>query len=259
MRSIKLCSVLCLVFLVIVFPACAQKEPSAAEPSVAASSAPVVTSALGTAAIHGSVTFEGTPSGEAPINMNSDPVCTSLNKAPVYPEDVVVNGKHLENVFVYVKHGLEQYSFNAPAEPVILNQDGCRYSPHVLGMMVNQKLRIVNSDATLHNVHGQADRNPSFNIGQPLKGMTTERSFAAPEVMIRFKCDVHKWMSAYAGVLSHPYFGVTGSDGTFAFENLPPGEYVIEAWHEKLGTESQTVKVGDHETKSINFSFKEGL
>jgi len=246
-----------LVFLVVLSSACAQREPGAAELSVAAGSAPV-TSALGTAAIHGSVTFEGTPSGGAPISMNTDPVCTSLNKDPVFPEDIVVNGKHLKNVFVYVKHGLEQYSFSAPAEPVILNQDGCRYSPHVFGMMVNQKLRIVNSDSTLHNVHGQSDQNPSFNIGQPLKGMMTERSFAAPEIMIRFKCDVHKWMSAYAGVLSHPYFGVTGSDGAFDFENLPPGEYVIEAWHEKLGSASQSVKVGDHETKAINFSFKEG-
>ncbi len=191
-----------------------------------------------------------------PINMNSDPACAAMQTTPVYPEDIVLNGKKLENVFVYVKNGLEGRSFPPPDEPAVLSQEGCRYTPHVLGIMVNQKLRIVNGDPTLHNVHCQADKNSPFNLGQPLKGMEAVRTFSTPEVMIHFKCDVHKWMSAYIGVLPHPYFGVTGEDGTFALKNLPPGEYVIEAWHEKLGTQSVTVKVSERETKEISFGFK---
>lgn len=252
----KFWSIVFLTTLMASAVACAKNQQTSGEPSSAASSAPVNNPGSGTATIQGTVSFEGTPPAETPINMNSDPVCASLHKAPVYPEDVVVNGKNLENVFVYVKHGLEQYSFVPPAEPAVLNQEGCRYSPHVFGIMVNQKLRIVNSDPALHNVHCQTDKNSSFNFGQPLKGMETVRTFVTPEVMIHFKCDVHKWMSAYLGVLPHPYFGVTGNDGTFALQNLPPGEYVIEAWHEKLGTQSQTVKVGDKGKKEIRFSFK---
>jgi hypothetical protein len=212
--------------------------------------------ALGTATIKGTVTFEGPLPAPAPIDMNSDSACASMQKTPVYPEDVVVNGRKLQNVFVYVKHGLENQSFAPPAEPAVLSQEGCRYTPHVLGMMVNQKLRIVNGDETLHNVHCQADKNGSFNLGQPLKGMEAVRTFPTAEVMIHFKCDVHKWMSAYIGVLPHPYFGVTGEDGTFALKDLPPGEYTIEAWHEKLGTQNMTVRVSDKETKEISFSFK---
>ena len=257
MLRTRLFSIVLLTASMTLIPACAKKEQTGGEPSSAAGPAPEVRSASGTATIEGTVSFEGTPPAEAPINMNSDPVCASLHKAPVYPEDIVVSGKHLSNVFVYVKHGLEQYSFSPPAEPAVLNQEGCGYSPHVFGMMVNQDLRIMNSDPALHNVHCQAEKNPSFNIGQPLKDMVAVKRFATPEVMIHFKCDVHKWMSAYLGVLPHPYFGVTGNDGTFAFKNLPPGEYVIEAWHEKLGTQSRTVKVGEKETKEIGFSFKE--
>lgn len=252
----KCWSIVFLAGFVVIAAACGKDQQMGSAPPSTAPSPPSFNTATGTATIQGTVSFEGTPPADAPINMNSDPVCASLQKAPVYPEDVVVNGKRLENVFVYVKHGLERQSFAPPPEPVVLSQRGCRYTPHVLGIMVNQKLRIVNGDPTVHNVHCQADKNSSFNIGQPLKDMEVTRIFAMPEIIIHFKCDVHKWMSAYLGVLPHPYFGVTGNDGTFALQNLPPGEYVIEAWHEKLGTQSVTVTVGDKETKEVSFSFK---
>jgi hypothetical protein len=122
--------------------------------------------------------------------------------------------------------------------------------------MAGQDLKFVNSDPILHNIHCWAEKNPQFDIGQPIKGMETIKKFSTPEVMVHFKCDVHKWMSCYLGVLPHPYYSVTGKDGAFTLKNLPPGEYVIEAWQEKLGTQTRKVAVGDKETKDVNFSFK---
>jgi hypothetical protein len=179
-----------------------------------------------------------------------------LHKEPVFAEEVLVENGSLQNVFVYVKEGLEKYSFTPPAEPATIDQKGCHYTPHVGGMMVNQKLLIINSDPTLHNIHCWAEKNPQFNVGQPVKDMKTEKTFTTPEVLIHFRCDVHKWMSSYLGVLPHPYYGVTGKDGAYSLKNLPPGEYVIEAWHEKYGTQTQKVTVADKESKEISFSFK---
>ena len=137
-----------------------------------------------------------------------------------------------------------------------LDQKGCHYVPHVFGMMAKQKLLIKNTDDTLHNIHAMPTANKEFNIGQPNQGMETTRTFAQPEVMVHFKCDVHPWMSAYVGVLSHPFFGVTGEDGTFSIKGLPAGEYTLEAWHEKYGPQTQTVKVAAGESKTVDFKFK---
>jgi hypothetical protein len=126
----------------------------------------------------------------------------------------------------------------------------------VFGIRVGQRLDIKNSDPTLHNIHALQAANQEFNTGQPIQGQITPRTFQQKEVMIPFKCDVHGWMNAYMGVLDHPYFAVTGSDGTFDMKTLPPGTYTIEAWHEKLGTSSQQVTIGDKETKDISFVFK---
>jgi hypothetical protein len=247
--------------LLLVVLACGKKEEPAATDTAAGSgaapsaSATAFDPATGTATISGKVTFEGTAPKGAQIRMNADPVCTKLHPEPVYAEEVLVTDGKLQNVFVWVKEGLEKYTFTPPAEPGTLNQEGCHYMPHVSGLMVNQKLKIVNSDPTLHNIHCWAEQNPQFNVGQPIKGMETEKSFAVPEVMIHFKCDVHKWMSSYIGIVPHPYFGVTGQDGTYTLKNLPPGEYTIEAWHEKFGTKSQKITVGDKETKEADFSF----
>ncbi len=211
--------------------------------------------ATATASITGTVTVEGAAPPQSSIQLSADPTCAALHKAPLLTEDVVVRNGRLQNVFVWIKSGLEKYSFPPPAEPATLTQDGCRFAPHVGGIMVNQKLRIVNSDPTLHNIHCLAEKNPQFNIGQPLQGMTAERTFTTPEVMVGFKCDVHKWMRSYIGVVPHPYFSVTQGDGTYTLKNLPPGDYVIEAWHEKFGTRSQNISVGDREAREVNFSF----
>jgi plastocyanin len=162
----------------------------------------------------------------------------------------------LQNVFVYVKDGLGNLRFPIPATSVVLDQKGCHYVPHVLGVQVGQNLEVVNSDPTLHNVHAVAKANQEFNQGQPLPGMKFTRQFSTPEVMVPFKCDVHSWMNAFIGVLDHPYFAVTGADGSFSLKGLPPGTYTIEAWHETLGTQTQSVTIGEKESKEIAFTFK---
>jgi len=221
----------------------------------AGQAAPSPNPPLGTGRIAGTVLFEGIPPEPQPINMRSDPVCRSLNGEPVYLEEVLVADGKLQNVFVYIKEGLEHLSFSPPPEPVVLTQSKCRYEPHVAGIMVNQKLRIVNGDPTLHNIHCLAEKNPKFNIGQAVEGMEAERSFALPEVMIKFRCHVHTWMRCYLGVVPHPYYAVTGGDGGFSLDQLPEGDYVIEAWHERYEAQVQSVTLADGEAKSLTFAF----
>ena len=141
---------------------------------------------------------------------------------------------------------------------VEFSQDVCRYIPHVFGVQVGQTVSIINNDATLHNIHAIPSINEEFNTGQPIEGMVYERVFDSPEVMVPFQCDVHGWMNAYAGVLDHPFFGVTGEDGSFDLSGLPPGDYVVEAWHEELGTQTQNVTVGEGATAELNFTFTVG-
>jgi plastocyanin len=208
--------------------------------------------------IKGTVTVDGTVPANEQIKMNADPVCARQVTSPQMMETYVVgsDGKTLANVFVYVKDGLGNLTFDVPKEPARIDQKDCRYHPHVFGMQVGQSLEIINSDPTLHNIHAVAKNNREFNNGQPLQNMKTTHTFTAPEVMVPFKCDVHGWMNAYVGVLNHPYFAVTDASGSFSLKSLPPGTYTIEAWHEKLGTQTQTVTIGAKETKDIAFTFK---
>src|ERR687884_1604738 len=208
--------------------------------------------------VKGVVTLDGiAPKNEA-IKMNADPVCVRENKSPQFQETYVVgsDGKALGNVFVYVKDGLGNYVYDTPTTPAKIDQKECRYHPHVFGMRVGQPLEIINSDPTLHNIHAMPKANSEFNNGQPIQGMKMTHTFDKPEVMVPFKCDVHGWMNAYVGVLPHPYFAVTKDDGKFELANLPAGTYTIEAWHEKLGTQTQSVTLAAKESKDVNFTFK---
>jgi len=206
--------------------------------------------------VKGVVTLEGTAPKNETIKMNADPYCVKANSTPQSQETYSVSDGKLANVFVYVKDGLGNYVFDVPTDVAKIDQKDCRYHPHVFGMRVGQKLVILNSDNTLHNIHALPKGNAEFNTGQPIKDMKTEHTFTAKEVMVPFKCDVHGWMNAYVGVLDHPYFAVTGADGAFDLKSLPPGTYTIEAWHEKLGPMTQSVTVGQKETKDVNFAFK---
>ena len=209
------------------------------------------------ATITGTIVFEGTVPKNAVINMDSDPACGAANKGDVTSESIVVDNGGLQNVFVYIKDGLgNKYLYDAPTAAVALNQRGCHYVPHVVGIRTTQPLDVINSDSTMHNVHAMPENNREFNQGQPVPGMKNTVTFNVPEVMIPFKCDVHAWMHAYIGVVDHPYFAVSGDGGRFALRTIPPGTYTIEAVHEKLGRQTQTVTLGEKDAKQMTFTFK---
>ncbi len=206
--------------------------------------------------VTGKITYEGPAPENRVVKTDSDPACAREHPNGLNLNTILVNNGALENVFVYVKDGLGNYAFDTPTQAVILDQKGCTYTPHIFGVRVGQPVEIVNSDPTLHNVHALAQTNREFNFPQAIQGMKQPKTFTAPEVMVHFKCDVHNWMSAYAGVVAHPYFAVTGNGGTFELKNLPAGTYTIEAWHEKLGTQTQSVTIGEKESKALTFTFK---
>lgn len=213
--------------------------------------------AQGGATITGKVKFTGTKPANPRIDMSEEPQCKAKHQTPPTAEAVVVNANGtLANAFVYVRAGLPAGAkYQAPATPVVIDQDGCRYKPHVFGLMVGQTLEIRNSDPLLHNIKAKATKNRPFNISQPTAGMKTTRTFSASEVMVSLECNVHGWMNAYVGVLPHGFFGVTGTDGSFSIKNLPAGTYTIEAWHEKYGTQTGTVTVAGAESKAQDFTF----
>jgi plastocyanin len=156
---------------------------------------------------------------------------------------------------VYVSDGLGDQTFSPPSEPVVLQQKGCLYQPHVLGLQSGQTLKVVNDDQTTHNIHIMPQNNREWNKSQP-PGMTIEETIARQEVAIPVRCNVHPWMKSYVAVFKHPFFAVTGKNGSFELKNLPPGNYTLQAWHEKFGTSTQKVTLGASETKSVDFVFK---
>lgn len=207
----------------------------------------------------GTVSFEGQPPAPQPINMSEEPTCAEKHEGqPVSPVAVVGADGGLKDVFVHVKEGLPQGSWPAPSEAAVLDQDGCVYVPHVVGVQVGQTLEIKNSDGLLHNINARPTEQRGFNVSQPTN-MTTQRTFSQPEVMIPVECDVHGWMEAYIGVSEHPYFVVTGEDGSFEISNLPPGDYVIEAWHEEYGTQTQNVTVPASGEARAEFSYSASM
>jgi plastocyanin len=210
-----------------------------------------------TGTLSGRVTFDGVAPAPQPLKMSSDPACAE-GSGPNPTSDAVLVGKDagLQNVFVYVKDGLDPaYSFDTPTESIKFDQHGCRYVPHVFGVRVNQPIEIINDDNTFHNVHALPKTNREFNHGMSPKGDAMKHVFTVPEVMVRFKCDVHGWMTAYVGVMAHPFFAVTDSTGSFDIKGLPPGTYTIEAWHERFGTKTQKITVAEHQNQQMSFSF----
>jgi plastocyanin len=230
-----------------------ETTPAAGAPAAAA---PAAAAVAGSATVTGKVAFEGTAPTMEKLKMEADAFCKSAHAEPVYSQEVVVNANNtLQWVFVYVKEGVTG-TYPAPTTAVTIDQHGCQYRPHIFGIQAGQPLKIINSDGTLHNIHALPKTNAEFNIGQPFKGMETVKKFDKPEVPLRFKCDVHKWMGAYAGVFTHPFFAVTNDQGTFEIKNLPPGNYVIEAWQEKYGAQTQNVTISGTEGKTVDFNFK---
>jgi hypothetical protein len=205
------------------------------------------------ATISGTINYGGQPEAEA-IDMSAEPDCESKHSGGASRKIVDVNGGKLRNVFVYVKEGLPQRSWPAGGDAPVLDQDGCEYKPHVLGVRAGQDFVIKNSDCLLHNVNAKPKTNRGFNVGQPTT-METKKQFSQAEVMVPVTCEVHGWMQSYIGVVDHPYYAVTNEDGTFSIQGLPPGTYTVEAWHEKLGTKTMQVTVAAQETKQADFTF----
>ena len=229
-----------------------------AAPAGAPAAAPAAATPAGGATIAGKVSLAGAAPAMETLKMDADNYCKTAHPATVKSQEVVDNDGALQWAIVYVKSGLPaSASYPVPAEPVTLDQIGCMYTPHVFGVRAGQKVKIVNSDATLHNIHPLPAVNAQFNMGMPIKGMTMDKVFDKPELPpFHIKCDVHKWMSSYCGVFSHPFFAVTGADGTYKLTGLPAGTYVIESWQEKYGPQDQTVTVSGTDTKTADFSYK---
>lgn len=231
--------------------ACGGGTPETASAPAPAVSNPVDPATAG--GLTGSIKLEGTPPASETINRRSDPYCEQLGEART--QNFVVSNGGLQNVFVYVKDGLGQMKFPVPTTAIVLDQQGCTYAPRVFGIQAGQPLEILNSDETLHNIHALPMNNREFNRGQALKGLKHTHVFTTAEVMVPFKCDVHGWMRAYVGVLDHPFHAVTDAGGAFSLDGLPPGTYTIEAWHESLGTQTQSVTIGAQESKDVTFAF----
>lgn len=209
------------------------------------------------AAVSGVVKLDGPAPAVKPISMTKDPECMKMHPGGANTEETITGPDGtLGNVIVYVSEGLGDRTFDPPANPVVIEQKGCTYHPHVLTMQANQKIQIVNSDPTSHNIHPVPLNNREWNKSQPSGQPPLEATFAREEIAIPVKCNEHPWMRAYIAVFKHPFFMVTSKDGKFELKNLPPGQYTISAWHEKFGTVEQKVAVGPKETKTVDFVFK---
>ena len=226
---------------------------SKAAPAESKAAAPAATT--GTAALAGKISYDGPAPVMEKVKLNADPKCAAMHKGGLERWQIHVNDGGLADVLVYVKSGLKG-SYPPPTDPILLDQQGCDYHPHMLVMRAGQPLKIRNSDDTLHNIHPRPTANPEFNIGQPRQGMESTKTFDKQEIMIPVGCDVHPWMRSYIAVVGHPFFSVSKDDGTYEIKGLPAGDYEIEAWHEKLKTQTQKVTVKDGEKAKADFSYK---
>lgn len=202
-----------------------------------------------TATVTGVITFSGTPPPSTMLTASSAD-CQAARPGPFSAEDVKVNGGKVQDAFVWVKSGLEAYGFPAPEGSVKVDQKGCMYNPRIIGVRAGQDLEFMNSDATLHNISSKPAGQGGWNFVTP-QGMSGKRNFKKAEVPIKVGCDVHPWMKAWVGVVDHPFFAVTGADGTFKMPGLPAGTYTIAAWHELLGSVEQQVTIAAKESKDV--------
>jgi plastocyanin len=213
--------------------------------------------ALAASSVTGTVTFDGKAPTLRPLAMEGDPACAKKHSGPVPSEALVLgSGNTMGNIIVWVSKGLPAgKTYPAPTTAVVLDQNGCQYKPHAMGIMIGQPYKILNSDGILHNIHTLPKVNPSFNQAFPATRKEATTKFDKPEAIFGIKCDVHPWMSAFIGVFTHPFYSVTGTDGKFTISGLDPGTYELTAWHEKLGTQTASVTVAANETKTQAFKF----
>lgn len=188
---------------------------------------------VGDGVIKGIVKFDGRQAKRKALAMSADPVCAAAHGDVKALRETFVFGDNntLQNVFVYISKGLEGQTFPASTKEAIIDQRGCIYIPHVLGIVVGQPVKILNSDDTVHNVHTQPKINASFNKAQ-IPGAMLKTMFEDVEMEVNVKCDVHPWMKGYVHVMDHPFFAITQQDGTFEIRGVPPGNYELATWHE---------------------------
>lgn len=215
------------------------------------------TPSVADANVSGRVIFEGKPPTPREIDIRSDKYCVEMHKdTPIYQDGAAIGPDGaFADIFVWIADPPGK-KYEAPEEPVLLDQKGCRYTTHVFGMMVGQTFMVRNSDDTTHNVRGFARANRTFNFGQPPGLKPRTRVFDKAEMPLKIKCDVHAWMVSFCFVMDHPFFGVTGEDGTFTVENVPAGTYTLRAWHERLGELEQEIVVGDAGLTGADFTFR---
>ena len=252
---------LAVALLSFVFAACSSDEDETGDESdnTSQTAGPKYTPSGNEGQITGTIALNGTAPEAKTIPMDADPVCAQHTQKT---EEVVANGGKLANVFIYIKDGktadgkpITNMSWDVPGTEVTLDQHGCHYVPHVLGIMAGQKLKIVNSDQTAHNIHPLPKSNPEWNESQPSGSEPKEKTFLRPEVVIPVKCNQHPWMKAYIGVMRSPLYAVSGDDGHFTIQGVPPGTYTVAALHEKYGEKTMTVTVGAKEIKTQDYSF----
>ena len=208
----------------------------------------------GRGTIKGHIRLNGKLPGNPVIRMAADPMCARMNAGKRVIQMTVAASADgsLANVFVRVQGTFPQTP--VPSTLVKIDQTGCVYTPRMVGLRVGQALEVRNSDALLHNVHGISSHDNGFNVGQPMAGMVNQFKPKNEEIM-RLKCDIHSWMTAYIGVVSHPYFAVSDDSGTFQIANVPAGTHTIQTWHERYGPLTQTVRVPAGGTATVEFMY----
>ncbi|HEY2498963.1 MAG TPA: carboxypeptidase regulatory-like domain-containing protein [Candidatus Angelobacter sp.] len=241
-----------LLVLALGISGCSKSQPNSDQPFSSPEAATINVDATTSGTISGVISFKGSPPKVKLLDMTADPGCP---RSPQPAETTVVNNGKLANVFIYVKEGLPQGSFAVPSEPLVLDQKGCRYNPHMMGIMAGQPLKITNTDTADHNIHDMPSKNQPFNQSQMPTDKPITKTFSTPEMMIPVQCNQHPWMRAYINVMTNPYFAVSGPDGRFEIKNLSPGEYTIAAVHEKFGEQTMTVKVSPKMDTDARFAF----